>query len=260
MGRPLKNPDYDTGKILNEILDGVVQAYESLDQSQRAGGQLAHGVLKDLSDEMGFTPSKIKKLLITAGIRDNREIYNYGPSRKILSMYKDGKNIIEIMEATGLKRSAVFGYLPYSKTVYKAAELSTDAERVRLFRVRQTVCKEFMAAITGKTEDEINVYLWETLELLQGCIFYTTGRGSGSGLRYKYEIRGNEMFVNRKEKSITRSTVTLAFQKALEIQNQEGYVSGPKKLGTFGASYLYPIFIRLGVCTASAERSVISNG
>ena len=55
MGRPLKNPDYDTGKILNEILDGVVQAYESLDQSQRAGGQLAHGVLKDLSDEMGLT-------------------------------------------------------------------------------------------------------------------------------------------------------------------------------------------------------------
>lgn len=260
MARPLKKPDYDPDKILNEILDGVIEAYESIDQSQRAGGQLAHGALKDLSDEMGFSPSKIKKLLITASIRDNREIYNYGPSRTILSMYKDGKSVPEIMKATGLKRSAVFGYLPYSKAVYKADELSTDAERVRLFRTRQTICREFMSAIIGKKEDEINAYLWETLELLQGCIFYTTGRGSKPGLRYKYEIRGNEMFVNRKDKSITRSTVTLAFHKALEIQNQEGCVSGPKKLGTFGASYLYPIFIRLGVCTASAERSVISNG
>lgn len=130
-------------------------------------------------------------------------------------MYRDGKSISEIMVAAGLRRSAVFGYLPYSKTVYKADELSTDAERVRPFRMRQTICKEFMAAIIGKTEEEINVYLWETLELLQGCIFYTSGRGSGSGLRYRYEIRGNEMFVNRKEKSITRSTVILAFHKAL---------------------------------------------
>ena len=24
-------------------------------------------------------------------------------------------------------------------------------------------------------------------------------------------------------------------------------VSGPKKLGTFGASYLYPVFVRIGV-------------
>lgn len=260
MARPLKKPDYNPDKILNEILDGVIEAYENLDQSQCTEGQLAHGTLKDLSDELGFQPSKIKKLLITAGIRDNREIYNYGPSRMILSMYKDGKTVSEMMKATGLKRAAVFGYLPYSKTVYKTDELSTDAERVQLFRSRQKVCKEFMSAAIGKTEEEINVYLWETLELLQGCIFYTTCRGSKSGLRYKYEIRGNEMLVNRKEKSIARSTVALAFHKALEIQNQEGCVSGPKKLGTFGASYLYPIFIRLGVCTASAERSVISNG
>lgn len=66
MVRPLKKPDYDPEKILNEILYGVVQAYESLDQSQRLEGQLAHGALKDLSDELGFPPSKIKKLLITA--------------------------------------------------------------------------------------------------------------------------------------------------------------------------------------------------
>ena len=48
------------------------------------------------------------------------------------------------------------------------------------------------------------------------------------------------MFVNRKEKSITKATAGMALSKALQL---EGIVSGPKKLGTFGASYLYPIFL-----------------
>ena len=52
------------------------------------------------------------------------------------------------------------------------------------------------------------------------------------------------MFVNRKEKSITRATVNLAFEKGLELKS---VVTGPKKLGVFGASYLYPVFVRLGV-------------
>ena len=36
----------------------------------------------------------------------------------------------------------------------------------------------------------------------------------------------------------------MAFRKALELG---GAVAGPKKLGTFGASYLYPVFVRIGV-------------
>lgn len=55
------------------------------------------------------------------------------------------------------------------------------------------------------------------------------------------------MFVDRKDKSITRATVELAFRTALEVQRAEGRVSGPKKLKTFGASYLYPIFLAFGI-------------
>ena len=51
------------------------------------------------------------------------------------------------------------------------------------------------------------------------------------------------MFIDRKEKSITKSSVLLAFQNLVK---QGGIISGPKKLGTFGASYLYPIFMGLG--------------
>ena len=57
------------------------------------------------------------------------------------------------------------------------------------------------------------------------------------------------MFVERKETSITKATIMLAFQKAIQIQNEQGCVSGPKKLGSFGASYLYPIFLRIGFIT-----------
>ena len=51
------------------------------------------------------------------------------------------------------------------------------------------------------------------------------------------------MFIDRKEKSVTRSSVELAYQKAQEL----GRVTGPKQLGVFGASYLYPVFVRLRI-------------
>jgi len=50
-----------------------------------------------------------------------------------------------------------------------------------------------------------------------------------------------------RKKSISRSTVELGYRRAREM----GVVKGPKALGIPGAgSYLYPIFLRLGVCLA----------
>ena len=74
---------------------------------------------------------------------------------------------------------------------------------------------------------------------------------TSKGLEFTYSLKknrygepGNELVFSRKEKTITKSTVLKAFEKAVEFN---GVVNGPKKLGTFGASYLYPVFIRLGV-------------
>lgn len=50
--------------------------------------------------------------------------------------------------------------------------------------------------------------------------------------------------MDRKEKSITRATVMKAYGKVVEL---EGEVKGPKVLGTFGSSYLYPIFVKMGL-------------
>lgn len=84
--------------------------------------------------------------------------------------------------------------------------------------------------------------LWDTLVLIQDRTFQTA-----KGLQYTYHIKGNEMFVSRKDKSLTRATVALAFQTALLLQRNGSPVSGPKKLKTFGASYLYPVFQEIGV-------------
>ena len=73
------------------------------------------------------------------------------------------------------------------------------------------------------------------------------------GLAFSYVIRGNEMFISRKDKSITRATAVMAWRKALELQETLGFVKGPKMLGTFGASYLYPIFLALGICSANKQ-------
>lgn len=110
---------------------------------------------------------------------------------------------------------------------------------------KERALERFNAAMSGG-ERERDEALWDALTALQGETFLTA-----KGLSYTYLIRerrdgevSGEMFISRKEKSITQSTVFMAFHKALELG---GVVTGPKKLGTFGASYLYPAFIRLGI-------------
>ncbi len=85
--------------------------------------------------------------------------------------------------------------------------------------------------------------LWTALIAFEGYSFYTA-----KGLKFSYCIRGNEMFVDRKEKSITKATILLAARRVMEL---EGKVVGPKKLGCFGASYLYPVFLKLGMIDSS---------
>lgn len=81
--------------------------------------------------------------------------------------------------------------------------------------------------------------LWEKIKEYEGRVFYTA-----HNLRFSYTIRGGEMFISRKEKSITKSTVEIAYRNAEAL----GFaVKGPKKLKCFGASYLYPVFLEIGV-------------
>ena len=103
---------------------------------------------------------------------------------------------------------------------------------VNVMKLRERI---FQETEREKAQD----YLWNELVLLQSQIFRTV-----KGLEYTYQIRGNEMFVSRKTKSITKASVDLALEKIIELS---GEVAGPKKLKCFGASYLYPIFIEMGL-------------
>lgn len=91
-------------------------------------------------------------------------------------------------------------------------------------------------------EQYLGGLLWDTLLEAQQKSFQTAKK-----LEFTYTIRGNEMFVDRKDKSITRATIELTLKNALKLQLAGEKVTGPKKLGTFGASYLWPVFMELGV-------------
>lgn len=91
--------------------------------------------------------------------------------------------------------------------------------------------------------------LWSAIISLADTMIYTSGRGKASGRPFTYAIHGDEMFISTKAKSITKATVMIACRKAVEIQNSEGCISGLKRIGTFGASYLYPVFLKLGIIT-----------
>ena len=86
------------------------------------------------------------------------------------------------------------------------------------------------------------IALWEDLKAHEGQQFDTV-----NDLRYRYYIRGSIQFMYRKDKSINRATVNLAYRRAMAL---EGNVCGTKALGIFGAGYLYLIFIELGFITS----------
>lgn len=180
--------------------------------------------LRQIADEIELATIKVRKLLITA------EVYRSDTADEVNTLFRAGVSVKQIQAKMGLSAASVNSYLPYTKVVYKAEECSVLADRIRLCRARK--------AVVEKLENNPDA-LWECISLFAGYPFKTS-----KGLSFTYTIKGNEMFVTRKEKSITRASVVLAYERAMAM---DGAVKGPKTLGCFGASYLYPVFMRIGV-------------
>lgn len=223
------NGQEETGR---ELLEAVTAIYEAADRSGK------HPSLQSIADTLraqGFgtvNPMKVRKLLITAGEVFGRKIYESAGADEVLALWREGKTAEEIQEALHLSRASVHAYLPYTKIIYKMSRTSPGAERERL-------CRDRKQAVTALAAEPTCERLWNAIVLFEGYPFKTS-----KGLSYTYGVKGGELFFSRKEKSITRATVSIAFQKALELG---AGATGPKKLGVFGASYLYPVFLRLGV-------------
>ena len=126
---------------------------------------------------------------------------------------------------------------------------------VRL-KVRDTSAKTPCSLGSGteiySLQQDASLHLWHRIIDCEGTTFVTAGRGSRPGIEFTYEISrssraagrhysgqsipgyGNELWIitlpdgERKKKSISRSTVDLAYRNAVEEQEREGFVSGPK--------------------------------
>lgn len=111
--------------------------------------------------------------------------------------------------------------------------------------IRDTIQKEMEKAVKADSDGQmrrLQDLVWNALVQQQGNLFYTA-----KGLDFTYRVKGNEIFVSRKAKSVTRMTVDIAVEKAVMLCRTGTEVKGPKKLGCFGASYLYPVFLKLGI-------------
>lgn len=233
-GRPKKKPDYDRDKEIEAFQARAVELFgepydDRIERSEDAPS------IRDVANAMNTTPLRVRKMLVTAGV------YSTKLSRKVQSLYEDGCSIQQIMDETGLKKSSIHGYLPYVKGNYCLPESTLDAEYCRVYRKRISACERLRQKIDSPDAEE---YLWDAIMAYADYSSLTE-----KGLFMKYTVKGGEIFFNRKEKSVTRASVMKAFHRARQLQHEKGFVSGPKELGTFGASYIYPVFLRIGVCS-----------
>ena len=233
-GRPKKKPNYDREKEIEAFQAMAVELFgepydDRIERSEDAPS------IRDVANAMNTTPLRVRKMLVTAGV------YSTKLSRKVQSLYEDGCSIQQIMDETGLKRASVHAYLPYVKGNYNLPDSTLNAERKRVFRKRIRVCERLGQEIDSPDAEK---YLWDAIVAYADYPFLTE-----KGLSMKYTVKGGEIFFNRKEKSVTRASVMKAFHRARQLQHEKGFVSGPKELGTFGASYIYPVFLRIGVCS-----------
>lgn len=256
MGRKQKHPEHtQRAKLLmNSLLDEVVSLWTSEKEPE----------LKAIAEEIEISPSKLRKLLITSSVRDGVTYYSSPTADIILKLRAEGKSVAEIQETLGLSYTSVQGYLPHTKIIYSLDTMSSEAERIRLYRKRKKTVEELTAHLGLP---DASLYLWKAVVVFQGYPFTTSGRGSRPGIKFTYEVSksgsaggrhyqgetvegyGNELWIirdgQRSEKSISRSTVDLALRNVLEA---DGYVKGPKALNIPGAhSYIFAMLLRFGV-------------
>lgn len=259
MARPKKkisNPASSMEQLLEKAIELFQVPYD--DRNERDADLPS---LRTVAEELNTTILRTRKLLITA------EYYSTETSRLVQTLTNEGVGMEEIMEMTHLKHASINSYLPYKNLAFNLDQTTVNADRHRVFRRRVKAVEELKAHAGLPDEME---YLWKAIIAFENYPFKTSGRGSREGVKFTYTVSrsggaggrhysgasvdgyGNELFIitadgQRHEKSISRSTVELGYKKAREM----GVVKGPKALGLPGAeSYLWPVLIRFGVCTA----------
>lgn len=240
MGRHKKkevHPDESMEQLVKRALELFEEPYDD-----REGREENLPSVRYVAEKMDTTILRVRKLLITA------DYYSTENSRMVQRFFQQGLSLQNVMEATKLGRASVYSYLPYRGLAFNLEQTTINADRLKLFRRRKKAVDELIEHLK-KVDTEH--YLWDAVAAFENYPLYTM-----NGLKFVYKIKPGlnglptrEILVDRKEKTISKATINLAFYKAMKIQEEEGCVSGPKKIGGFGASYLYPLFLRLGIIT-----------
>lgn len=86
--------------------------------------------------------------------------------------------------------------------------------------------------------------LWDAIRAHEGKQFLTK-----KDFLYLYH-KGGELFTDRRERSITRSTFEKAYEKLVQDQVGEDApkkIVGPKTLNLYGAPYIWAVFLGIGL-------------
>lgn len=249
------NPALSMEQLLSQAIELFQEPYDDRDERDASLPSI-----RTVATALNTTILRTRKLLITA------EYYSTSTSRTVQTLIAEGRSVEEVMALTGLGRASVNSYLPYKNLAFLLDQTTVNADRHRVFRRRVKAVSDLHSHMDSP---DVEVWLWKAIIAFEGYPFRTSGRGSREGTTFKYEVSrepgksgrhyrgqsvdgfGNELWIIvdgvKREKSISRSTVELGYKKAREL----GIVRGPKALGLPGAgSYLWPLLIRLGVCTA----------
>ena len=176
MGRKQKHPEHaaESQRLMNSLLDEVVALWTGQESPE----------LKTIAEEVEISPAKLRKLLITAGERDNNVYYDSPVAAQVKRLRSEGKSVKEIQEIMGLSYTSIQGYLPH-KSVYGLDTMSAECERIRLYRKRRKAVEELHVHL-GLSDQ--GVYLWKAVVAFQGYPFTTSGRGNRPGVKFTYEI------------------------------------------------------------------------
>lgn len=118
MRKKLK-PELDLESIQSDLIETVCYNYQN-------------GVsVRALAKQMGLSPMKTRKILITGGC------YATDLSTEIEALYKDGKTISQIAELLNTTPANVNSYLPYERIIYGMEERSVEADRQARYRERK---------------------------------------------------------------------------------------------------------------------------
>lgn len=254
-GRPLAKPNYSREEMIQQNMQRVATEYLRSEDG-------VHPSLAAIANKTNLNPIKVRKLLITAGV------YQSAIADKVLATFGRHKAEMPYKEALlataaelNLSRASVTSYLPYEKVVYMKkdcdpAEISVNAERMRLYRDRNAAVKRLHRAM--ETGEQVEVCLWDCIVLFQSFPFYTA-----TGLPFQYTLKKGrhdeytkELWVSRMEngKPLVWSSVWIAFKKASEMT---GEVDRPKAIGNIrGISYIYSILWRFDIIKVPEKTAI----